>query len=182
MSYAFALLTLACCIAVAAVVVWSEKNPDRALWPPRRFGWSVRTATWAVTIVAIGGAYMAGRLSWNAWHWPDWIRWYVGFPLAFASSSVSSWAIVRLGLDQSMGADNGLVTGGPYARSRNPTYIANLALCAGWSLLAASWPATIAAGSLAVLYIFTVPYEERWLARRYGDPYIAYRASVRRWL
>ncbi|TCD15018.1 methyltransferase family protein [Oricola cellulosilytica] len=182
MSYVSALLTLLCCVAVAAIVAWSERHPDRAIWPPRRFGWGARMVTWSVTIIAIGGAYMAGRLNWNAWHWPDWIRWYIGFSLVFVSSSVSSWAIIQLGLDQSMGADGNLVTTGPYARSRNPTYIANLALCGGWILLAASWPAAIAAGSLAALYIFAVPYEERWLARKYGAAYSEYRERVPRWL
>jgi protein-S-isoprenylcysteine O-methyltransferase Ste14 len=140
-----------------------------------------RVLAWTVTIVAIGSAYMAGRASWNAWDWPVWIRWYVGFPLAFVFSSLSSWSIVRLGLDQSMGANNGLVTDGPFAYVRHPTYLGNLVLCAGWILLAASWPALIAAGALAALYLYAVPHEERWLARTYGADYESYRARVKRW-
>lgn len=174
-------ITVACCIAVAAAVVWSARHPDRPVWPPAEFDWRARIATWSVTVIAIGAAYMAGRTSWNAWDWPDWIRWYVGFPLAFVASSASSWAIVKLGLDQSMGADRGLVTDGVFARTRNPTYVANLVLCLGWALLAASWPAAIAAGALAALYVFAVPFEEKWLARTYGEAYGRYRDATPRW-
>jgi len=181
MPYLLAAITTASCIAVAAIIAWSAANPDRSIWPPRRFGPGARLVTWSVTVVAIGAAYMAGRMSWNAWDWPVWIRWYLGFPLAFVASSASSFAIVRLGLDQSMGADRGLVTGGVFAWTRNPTYIANLALCLGWTLLAASWPALIAAGSLAALYLFAVPFEEKWLARTYGPAYAAYCDRVKRW-
>jgi protein-S-isoprenylcysteine O-methyltransferase Ste14 len=177
----FAAVTVVLCAGVAATMSWSAAHPDRSLWPPLRFGWRERSITWAVTIAAIGCAYLAGRESWNAWNWPDWIRWYVGFPLAFVFSSLSSWSIVKLGLDQSMGADNGLVTDGPYAYSRNPTYIGNLLLCLGWVLLAASWPAAIASTALAALYVFAVPFEESWLARTYGQAYDDYRARVKRW-
>lgn len=181
MPYLLAAITLLCCLAVAAIAAWSSAYPDRSVWPPLAFGWKARIATWSVSIVALGAAYMAGRMSWNAWDWPDWIRWYVGFPLAFVASSASSWAIMKLGLDQSMGADRALVTDGVFGLTRNPTYIANLALCLGWTLLAASWPAAIAAGSLAALYMFTVPHEERWLARTYGEAWLAYRDRVKRW-
>lgn len=177
----FAAITVACCAGVAAAIAWSAGHPDRAIWPPARFGWRARVLTWTVTIVAIGAAYWAGRLGWNAWNWPAWIRWFVGFPLAMAASSASSLAILRLGLDQSMGADRGLVTGGMFAAIRNPTYIANLALCLGWTLLAACWPAAIASAALAALYVFAVPYEEKWLARTYGDAYADYCARVKRW-
>jgi protein-S-isoprenylcysteine O-methyltransferase Ste14 len=181
MAYVLAAISLASCLAVALVIRWSSANPERSIWPPLRFGWRERIVTWSVTVIAIGAAYMAGRLGWNAWGWPDSIRWYAGFPLAFVSSSISSWAIVRLGLDQSMGANNRLLTTGPYALSRNPTYLANFALCAGWVLLAASWPALIAAGSLAALYAFAVPHEEKWLSRTYGAAFDRYCEGVKRW-
>ena len=181
MSYLYAAVTAVSCVAVAAIIVWSAARPERPLWPPLHFGWPARIVTWTVTVIAIGAAYLAGRMSWNDWDWPVWIRWYVGFPLAFVASSASSYAILKLGLDQSMGANRRLVTDGVFALTRNPTYIANLALCLGWILLAASWPAAIGAGSLAALYLFAVPFEEKWLARTYGQAYAAYCARVKRW-
>lgn len=181
MPYLVAAVTVVCCLAVAFIAAWSSAHPDRSVWPPLSFGWKARILTWTVTVTALGAAYMAGRMSWNAWGWPDWIRWQLGFPIAFIASSASSWAIVRLGLDQSMGADRALVTGGVFSLTRNPTYLANLALCLGWIMLAASWPAAMAAGSLAALYVFAVPHEEKWLARTYGEAYAAYRARVKRW-
>ena len=182
MPYLYATITVTLCLFVYGCALWTAKNPQRPVWPPRKWGWTARIITWAVTILALGSAYQAGMTSWNAWNWPDWVRWYVGFPIVFIVSSFSSLAIMQLGLDQSMGANVALKTNGLFARSRNPTYLANIALCIGFILLAASTPALIAAGALAVLYIAAVPCEENWLERTYGDAYRDYTTRVRRWL
>lgn len=177
----YALITAILCAAVACIIHWSDAHPQRAIWPPRRFGWGARIVTWTVTAIAIGAAYFAGKESWNAWGWPDWLRWGIGAPLIFVVSYLSSWAILKLGPDRSMGAKGGLVTDGVFAWSRNPTYLGNLALCLGWTALAASWPALIASASLAALYVIAVPYEERWLARSYGEDFDLYSRRVPRW-
>ncbi len=181
MAFLYAFVTVAFCLGVHAVIRWSDAHPDRPIWPPLRFGAGMRVATWAITVVAIGAAYFAGTGSWNAWGLPNWLRLWIGAPLAVAGSWFSSFAMMKLGLDNSMGARNGLVIDGLFAFSRNPTYLGNLALCLGWVLLAASTPALVSASALATLYIAAVPHEERWLARVYGDAYRSYRNNVRRW-
>lgn len=181
MAYLYAAITVTLCLFVYACAAWTSANPDRPIWPPRHFGWTARIITWVVTIAAIGSAYAAGSASWNAWAWPDWIRWYIGFPIVFIVSSVSSYAIVQLGLDQSMGANIALKTDGLFATTRNPTYIANIAMCLGFAILAASTPAVIAAGALAALYYAAVKHEEIWLTRTYGAPYERYQQSTPRW-
>lgn len=170
----YAAITVLLCVLVLVAM-------RRDIWPPKTFGWRERIITWGVTIIAIGCAYLAGTSSFNAWGWPDWIRWYVGFSICFVVSSFSSLAIVQMGLDQAMGANRALKTDGLFARSRNPTYIANITLCAGFVLLAASTPALVAAGALAVLYITAVPHEERWLLQTYGQAYSDYQKRVKRW-
>ena len=76
-----------------------------------------------------------------------------------------------------------LVTGGIYARSRNPMYVALALLFAGIGVLADSgWLALLLVPYVAVLRIGVIAREERYLERKFGAPYRAYRAHVRRWL
>jgi protein-S-isoprenylcysteine O-methyltransferase Ste14 len=74
-----------------------------------------------------------------------------------------------------------LLTGGPYRFSRNPIYIAEAAIWAGWAALLGSLPVT---GGLLVLTGVqggAVRLEERMLRRRWGGAYDEYRERVPRW-
>jgi protein-S-isoprenylcysteine O-methyltransferase Ste14 len=76
-----------------------------------------------------------------------------------------------------------LVTGGPYRLSRNPMYVALLAVY----LAAALWFDVAWALVLAPLVVLAVDRlviarEERYLEAKFGDAYRAYRARVRRWV
>jgi protein-S-isoprenylcysteine O-methyltransferase Ste14 len=76
-----------------------------------------------------------------------------------------------------------LVTDGIYARSRNPMYVALALLFAGIGVLANSgWLALLLVPYVAVLRIGVIAREERYLERKFGAPYRAYRGRVRRWL
>ena len=76
-----------------------------------------------------------------------------------------------------------IVRTGPYRFSRNPIYVSFIMLVLGLSfwlndlwLLVTLIPAI---GSIAVLVI---PREERFLERNFQEQYLAYKATVRRWL
>jgi protein-S-isoprenylcysteine O-methyltransferase Ste14 len=75
------------------------------------------------------------------------------------------------------------VDGGPFRLSRNPIYVA---LVASLMALAISfdslWYLLAALTLLLVLDLGVVRAEERYLGERFGAPYAAYRARVRRWL
>lgn len=76
-----------------------------------------------------------------------------------------------------------LVETGPYRRSRNPIYLADLAILAGFCLVFG----TVAALLLLipfwrVLETRFIEPEERVLAEHLGEGYEAYRARVPRWL
>lgn len=76
-----------------------------------------------------------------------------------------------------------LVTGGLNRVSRNPMYVGQALLLAGWAL----WLAHALAPLGAVGYVlwitrFQILPEERALAARFGADYAAYRARVPRWL
>lgn len=72
---------------------------------------------------------------------------------------------------------------GPYARVRNPLYLANAAIAVGLSLLGAGPAGGLTAlVGLGVLYALAVRHEERCLLADLGDEYRDYAARVPRWL
>jgi protein-S-isoprenylcysteine O-methyltransferase Ste14 len=76
-----------------------------------------------------------------------------------------------------------LVTDGPYRWSRNPLYLAMLAIYLGIAIAGASlWALVLAAPLFGLINIAVVAREERYLERKFGDVYRQYRAHVRRWL
>jgi protein-S-isoprenylcysteine O-methyltransferase Ste14 len=75
-----------------------------------------------------------------------------------------------------------LVTYGPYAYTRNPIYVAALALWLGWSILFGSLVILIGVVVLTAWITFVVPREERTLEKQFGETYRQYQARVPRWL
>lgn len=76
-----------------------------------------------------------------------------------------------------------LVIAGPYRFSRNPMYVAGLFAWIGWTVFYGS-PAVFIAFVLlwAVFTYRVIPYEERQLEALFGDEYLEYKRSVRRWI
>jgi protein-S-isoprenylcysteine O-methyltransferase Ste14 len=76
-----------------------------------------------------------------------------------------------------------LVSTGPFARVRNPLYVGNLLLWAGFAVSARLlWLAPIVLALLAFQYHAIVRWEERLLESRLGDRYRAYAREVPRWV
>jgi protein-S-isoprenylcysteine O-methyltransferase Ste14 len=76
-----------------------------------------------------------------------------------------------------------LVLGGPYRYSRNPMYVAGLFAWLGWTVFYGS-PAVFVGLALLwfVFNLWVIPHEERQLEALFGDEYLEYRRSVRRWI
>ncbi len=76
-----------------------------------------------------------------------------------------------------------LVTRGPYRLSRNPSYVALSLLYVGIGVAADNlW---IVAGLVPILIIMhygVIVREEQFLERRFGEEYLQYKGSVRRWV
>ena len=76
-----------------------------------------------------------------------------------------------------------IVTEGPFRYSRNPLYLAGLGLYLAVALLANTlWPFALLPVMLLILDWGIVRREERYLEAKFGGPYRAYRARVRRWI
>ncbi len=76
-----------------------------------------------------------------------------------------------------------LLSGGPYAFSRNPMYVALGFVYAGLALwMNTLWPLALLPGVLYVLWLTVIRREEQYLTRAFGAEYAAYQQRVRRWL
>ena len=76
-----------------------------------------------------------------------------------------------------------IVATGPFAFSRNPVYLSMMLLCVGAAFLANSfWMLLLVLPIGTVLCLAVIKPEERYLEGKFGEPYRAYRARVRRWI
>ena len=75
-----------------------------------------------------------------------------------------------------------IVRTGPYRFSRNPIYLAFSILQLGIAIWVNSlWLLATLVAAVALIHI-VIGREERYLERKFGGEYLAYKASVRRWL
>ena len=76
-----------------------------------------------------------------------------------------------------------LVTEGPYRYSRNPIYLALTLGSAGVAFAANSlWALLLLVAAIAFVRYGVIAREERYLEQKFGQEYLRYKASVRRWL
>ena len=76
-----------------------------------------------------------------------------------------------------------IVTSGLFRYSRNPLYVGLTLLYLGQTLAFDTWwGIALLAPLLAIMHFGVVLREERYLERKFGEPYRAYRARVRRYL
>jgi protein-S-isoprenylcysteine O-methyltransferase Ste14 len=75
-----------------------------------------------------------------------------------------------------------LVVDGIYERTRNPLYLGSVLVYVGLSIAAGSlWAILFLVPLLWVMNVGVIAREERYLERKFGDAYRAYKARVRRW-
>ncbi len=76
-----------------------------------------------------------------------------------------------------------LITTGPYRYSRNPIYLAYSLMHFGIALWATkAWLLITLPFAVALIRFGVVIREEEYLERRFGESYLQYKNSVRRWL
>ena len=75
-----------------------------------------------------------------------------------------------------------LVVDGIYRQTRNPLYLGTTLIYLGLGVAAGSlWAIVLVVPLLWVINVGVVAREERYLERKFGDAYRAYKARVRRW-
>ncbi|MBO6725367.1 MAG: isoprenylcysteine carboxylmethyltransferase family protein [Rhizobiaceae bacterium] len=76
-----------------------------------------------------------------------------------------------------------LVTGGPFAISRNPIYLGNTTLMVAIGFIAGSlWFVLLAPVAAILTTYLAIKPEERHLTERFGKRYRDYQKKVRRWI
>ena len=112
---------------------------------------------------------------------------YLGIALRIAGVAVllmsyGSMAAARTTIDPSEHSSK-VVTSGLYAYSRNPIYLGWFLLIAGIGFRNASLLVLVIAVTMVLLlYLAVIVEEEAYLEKRFGDEYLRYKKSVRRWL
>jgi protein-S-isoprenylcysteine O-methyltransferase Ste14 len=118
---------------------------------------------------------------------PALVRWPVGVALvlggfALARSFIAAFDRAHTAVDPRR-PTTAIVTTGPYRVTRNPGYAGLTLLYAGIAVLAgALWPLATLVAALVLVDRAVIAREERYLARKFGAEYEAYRRRVRRWL
>lgn len=179
MAYVLA-LGLAGCAGLAAMLIWSIAYPNRRLWPPRQITVGNQIGVWSATLAIFCSAIVLGIADWNGLSINAAIRWSLGLPMILLSN-VAVWSgVFQIGVAATSGAADELKTDGLYAWSRNPQYVADIIMLAGWGILSASlWALPVVAGGIVVLALAPLA-EEPWLEEVYGEIYRRYRMRVRR--
>jgi protein-S-isoprenylcysteine O-methyltransferase Ste14 len=89
------------------------------------------------------------------------------------------WAIVSMARVKTSvnpyAPTSAIATSGPYRFSRNPIYLFD-------TLINSLWPLVLLPAVIWVMRIGVIDREERYLERRFGEKYLRYKLSVRRWL
>lgn len=76
-----------------------------------------------------------------------------------------------------------VVDHGVYARTRNPMYLGFAVATAGLAVLASTaWGLLAAPVGVVLVQRLVIVREERYLERKFGEEYLAYKRRVRRWL
>jgi protein-S-isoprenylcysteine O-methyltransferase Ste14 len=129
------------------------------------------------------GALLPGLRLW----WSLGVRIAVGAILIAAGLAVGLGAIRRF---RKTGQDPKpwqptpeLIFDGPYKYTRNPMYVSMVLFTlavAAFSLR--GWIALLAPVALLIVHYTAVLREEAYLADKFGEPYLAYKAKVRRYL
>jgi protein-S-isoprenylcysteine O-methyltransferase Ste14 len=76
-----------------------------------------------------------------------------------------------------------VVTTGPYRFTRNPIYLGFVCALAGFPLAFGSWWGLLLIPSMVVLMArLVIRHEETYLEQKFGQEYLDYTSTVRRWL
>ena len=114
--------------------------------------------------------------------------WYPGWPSVIAGvalllACVREFYVAGRGTLAPWDPPRQLVTSGPYRFSRNPMYIAVIAVLLGWTALFRSRTLLIYALVTALaVHLRVILVEEPWARRTFGADWESYRSHVPRWL
>lgn len=76
-----------------------------------------------------------------------------------------------------------IIVAGPYRLTRNPMYLQMVLICIGFGIILSNvWIFALTPICMLLLYQFAIKPEEAYLERKFGESYLRYKRSVRRWI
>ncbi len=165
---------------VLAALVYSIFRPSNRIWPPPAQRTWQYYFVWLLTLLSFSGLIVVGLLDWNSLGWSAALRLPTGW-LLIIGSNLFAWVGVRqISLKTTSGGKGPLVTDGLYRYSRNPQYLGDMTIIAGWAVLSASlWALPLCIGGILAFAITPIA-EESWLEDLHGESYRAYCRKVGR--
>jgi protein-S-isoprenylcysteine O-methyltransferase Ste14 len=110
----------------------------------------------------------------------------IGFSVVAAGESLRLWGVSIAGSEtRTTGPVGGtfLITRGPFAHVRNPLYLGNMLMYAGFGLMSGLiWLSLVALLYFVWQYSLIVSLEEEYLLREFRDEYLRYCTAVPRFL
>ncbi|MFT5507287.1 MAG: protein-S-isoprenylcysteine O-methyltransferase Ste14 [Hyphomicrobiaceae bacterium] len=159
------------------------RNPPNEPAPPSRIPWPP-----LVLLAVIAAAIALGQLYQLPWPGSDDLpAQIIGLSIGGGGIILAGWAAWSM---RQAGTTikphksaSALVTSGPFARLRNPIYVADVMILLGVAELTKNLWFVVGAAIFGVLvtYLAILP-EERHLEFRFGDAYRDYKSRSRRWL
>ncbi len=152
----------------------SADHPEVVAWPP---------------LIFISCA-VVGSLLWFIF--PLWMMKYsvslsVGVVLALISVSLAIWALrVMKAAGTNVRPDRPALTivrSGPYRFTRNPMYLSLCLLQLALGFVLDGWvPVLFSIPLMLILHFGVILREETYLEAKFGEPYLAFKRKVRRWI
>jgi protein-S-isoprenylcysteine O-methyltransferase Ste14 len=111
----------------------------------------------------------------------------IGWSLVSGGVALSGWFLRTMrDVDAPIRTDkpvSRLTTDGPFRYTRNPEYLSLAMIYAGIAVLRnALWAILLLPAVLFVIQREVIGREERYLERTFGEEYLDYKTTVRRWL
>jgi protein-S-isoprenylcysteine O-methyltransferase Ste14 len=120
------------------------------------------------------------RLEFQPWHF------IAGFGIVLLGMALRGWSIRQIGgsaRKTSKLKANLVISWGPYSLVRNPIYIANITMFAGFTIVAGfPWLLPVVLVGLGMWYGAVVRREETFLAANFPKEFGEYQASTNRWI
>lgn len=153
-----------------------RERPSRFPWPP------------VLLVTSLAGAWLLGEVYPLTWPGADDLPAHaVGLSFGIGGIVLLAWAALTLSRHDTTilpheGASH-LVTDGPYARFRNPIYLADVMIMFGIAEVTKNfWFAILALHfAVAVTKLAIIP-EERHLEAKFGQAWRDYAETTRRWI
>jgi protein-S-isoprenylcysteine O-methyltransferase Ste14 len=163
--------------------LWTIRNRSFRFWPPPSARSWQFFLSWTVAALVAVFFFFVGLFDFDSFVLPAFrVRSVFAVPLFVMGGGIGAWASAKFPLRTILGLRGRLVTTGPYRFSRNPQYMGDSLLIAGYFVLTNSGMVGVIGLLGVLLNLLAVFTEEPWLEEKYGDAYLEYKRRVPRYL